>query len=154
MEFEIVSPISNVEIIAVRFGIDVLARLMRDYGHGRWRKLKGIATVRLPTGRLRIAEIHWTRPTALANETSRSNAISTESPDHARFVVCVRNDGHEASLDLRKLYELVPDADAEQDGMIRIIDESGEDYLYPASMFVSAPLPHAVEEAVLRATRA
>jgi hypothetical protein len=67
------------------------------------------------------------------------------------FAVCVRNTGNEASLELRKLYELVPDADAERDGMIRIIDESGEDYLFPATFFVLAPLPASVEEAVQHA---
>lgn len=67
------------------------------------------------------------------------------------FAVCIRNTGNEASLELRKLYEVVPDPDAEQDGMLRVIDESGEDYLFPASNFVLAPLPSAVEEAVQHA---
>jgi len=69
-----------------------------------------------------------------------------------RFAVCIRNTGYLASLELRKLYEVLDDADAETDGMIRVIDESGEDYLFPASMFVAAPLPAAVEEAVLHAS--
>lgn len=64
------------------------------------------------------------------------------------FAVCVRNEGVEASLELRKLYEVVADPGAEVDGMIRVIDESGEDYLFPASYFVLAPLPASVEEAV------
>ena len=67
------------------------------------------------------------------------------------FAVCVRNVGNEASLELRKLYEIVPDSDAEKDGMLRIIDESGEDYLFPAGFFVIAPLPASVEEAVEQA---
>ena len=67
------------------------------------------------------------------------------------FAVCIRNLGNEASLELRKLYEIIPDADAEQDGMLRVIDESGEDYLFPASNFVLAPLPSAIEEAVQHA---
>lgn len=72
-------------------------------------------------------------------------------PDTIHFAVCVRNAGNEASLELRKLYELVSDADAERDGMLRVIDESGEDYLFPASHFVLTPLPAAVEEAVQQA---
>ena len=64
------------------------------------------------------------------------------------FAVCVRNEGVEASLELRKLYEVLDDPDANEDGMIRVIDESGEDYLFPASFFVLAPLPASVEEAV------
>jgi hypothetical protein len=67
------------------------------------------------------------------------------------FAVCVRNAGNEASLELRKLYEVVPDADAGIDGMIRVIDESGEDYLFPSAFFVLVPLPLSVEQAVLEA---
>lgn len=59
MNFEILSDITNVEIIAVGRSIHDLARLQRRYGKGRWRKLKGIATVRLQSGRIRIAELHW-----------------------------------------------------------------------------------------------
>ncbi len=72
--------------------------------------------------------------------------------EQGHFAVCIRNAGYEASLELRKLYEVVPDLDAERDGMLRVIDESGEDYLFPVANFVRAPLPVAVEEAVLRAT--
>jgi hypothetical protein len=72
--------------------------------------------------------------------------------EHARFAVCIKNTGFLASLELRKLYEVVDDPVAEQDDMIRVIDESGEDYLYPTKMFVLAPLPATVEEAVLHAT--
>lgn len=70
----------------------------------------------------------------------------------SHFAVCLKNSGNEASLEIRKLYEVVPDADAEMDGMIRVVDESGEDYLFPASYFIVAPLPAAVEQAVLEAT--
>ena len=70
------------------------------------------------------------------------------------FAICVRNTGNEASLELRKLYEVVADPDAEKDGMLRVIDESGEDYLFPAAFFMLAPLPAAVEEAVQHAVAA
>ena len=70
------------------------------------------------------------------------------------FAVCVRNAGNEASLELRKLYQVLPDPDANNDGMLRVIDESGEDYLFPSSFFVLAPLPAAVEEAVKHAVAA
>jgi len=59
MYFEIVGPIANIERIAVGTSIRQLARLRRRYGRGRWRKLKGIAMVRLEDGELRRAEIHW-----------------------------------------------------------------------------------------------
>lgn len=71
---------------------------------------------------------------------------------HPRFVICIRNSGYLASLELRKLYEVLEDPEAERDDMIRVVDESGEDYLYPTGMFIAAPLPAAVEEAVLHAT--
>jgi hypothetical protein len=63
-----------------------------------------------------------------------------------RFVVCVKNEGYPASLELRKIYQVLPDARAVEHQMIRVIDESGEDYLYPANYFVSIELPRAVEE--------
>ena len=72
--------------------------------------------------------------------------------EHTRFAVCIKNSGYLASLELRKLYEVVEDVEAARDGMLRVIDESGEDYLFPSDMFVFAPLPAAVEQAVLRAT--
>ena len=60
------------------------------------------------------------------------------------FAVCVRNDGYPASLELRKLYRLIDDGFARQHALIRVIDESGEDYLYPADYFVRVELPKAV----------
>ena len=72
--------------------------------------------------------------------------------EHTRFAVCINNAGYAASLELRKLYEVLGDAEAEKDDMLRIIDESGEDYLYAADRFVFAPLPASVEQAVLKAT--
>ena len=59
MYFEIVGPITDVETIAVGRSIRELSRLRRQYGRGRWRKLKGVATVRVAGGELRRAEIHW-----------------------------------------------------------------------------------------------
>jgi hypothetical protein len=59
MDFEIVSEITDIETIAVGTGIRERARLRKFYGKGRWRKLKGIAQVRLADGAIRLAEIHW-----------------------------------------------------------------------------------------------
>ena len=67
------------------------------------------------------------------------------------LVICVRNDGYAASLERRKLYAVIPDAEAAQHGQLRIVDESGEDYLYPADYFVAAQLPKSIERAVLEA---
>ena len=57
--FEIVGKITEIEIIAVGSGIRILGVLRKRYGRGRWRKLKGVATVRLSDGRIRLAEVHW-----------------------------------------------------------------------------------------------
>ncbi len=57
--FEILSEITHIEIIAVGNSIREIARLQKQYGQGRWRKLKGIATIRLRNGQIRRAELHW-----------------------------------------------------------------------------------------------
>lgn len=59
MNFEIVSEITQIQPIAVNRQIRDLARLRKMYGKGRWRKLKGVAHVRLQSGRIRLAELHW-----------------------------------------------------------------------------------------------
>jgi len=66
-----------------------------------------------------------------------------------QFAVCIRNEGNEASRELRKIYEVLADANAEGHAMIRVIDEENEDYLYPASWFVPIELPTTVEQAIL-----
>lgn len=58
-----------------------------------------------------------------------------------QFVVCLRNNGYEASLEPRKLYQTLPDKEAESHKMLRVVDESGEDYLFPASLFSPISLP-------------
>ena len=68
-----------------------------------------------------------------------------------KFVVCVNNADYPASLELHKIYRMLPDEDAAVDGDVRVIDESGEDYLYPAEWFVPIELPQAVEKSLLQA---
>ncbi len=63
----------------------------------------------------------------------------------------MNNADYPASLELHKIYRVLPDEDAEADGDMRVIDESGEDYLYPADYFVMVELPKAVEKSLLRA---
>ena len=67
------------------------------------------------------------------------------------MVVCVDNDGYTVSLEKRKIYVALRDAAAEKHNMLRIVDESGEDYLYPKSFFRAITLPQAVKKAVLAA---
>jgi len=71
-------------------------------------------------------------------------------PAH-KFAVCINNADYPVSLELHKMYRVFPDEDAAQDGDIRVIDESGEDYLYPAEYFVLVELPQAVEKSLLQA---
>ena len=68
-----------------------------------------------------------------------------------QLMVCLRNDGYEVSLEPRKIYASLPDSDAARHGQVRIIDESGEDYLFPAKYFALVELPQAVRRAVLAA---
>lgn len=67
-----------------------------------------------------------------------------------RFVLCLRNEDCE-DLETRKVYQVLPDEAAAEDGYIRVIDESGEDYLYPRDYFVPIELPPAAEKALLSA---
>ena len=64
-----------------------------------------------------------------------------------RLVLCLRNDGYEVSLERRKIYSTIADPDAERHGQLRVIDESGEDYLYPEEYFTTIELPQAIRRA-------
>jgi hypothetical protein len=65
-----------------------------------------------------------------------------------RYVVCITNKGNEASLEQNKLYVALPDTKAEAEGLLRVIDEDAEDYLYPAKWFVAVELPKAVQDSL------
>jgi hypothetical protein len=69
-----------------------------------------------------------------------------------QFVICIENEGYPASLELWKVYRAMPDEKAAQHQLIRIIDESGEDYLYSEKSFAPIELPQAVEKAMLSAS--
>jgi hypothetical protein len=75
--------------------------------------------------------------------------IEAKKPE-PEFVVCLKNEGYTASLELHKIYRVLPDPQADKDGDLRIIDESGEDYLYPRDWFVLIEVPEAVEASLLR----
>ncbi|MBV6418122.1 MAG: hypothetical protein CMLOHMNK_02906 [Steroidobacteraceae bacterium] len=68
-----------------------------------------------------------------------------------RFAVCIRNKGYEVALEPRKIYQVLADADAARHEQLRVIDESGEDYLYPESYFAPITLPQSLRRAVLAA---
>lgn len=69
-----------------------------------------------------------------------------------RLVVCIKNRSFAASLELRKIYRAVPDPQAERHRLVRVIDESGEDYLFPDSFFVSIELPRSVARTIAAAS--
>ena len=68
-----------------------------------------------------------------------------------RFVLCISDGGFPESLEKRKFYEVIDDVDAAKDGLLRVIDESGADYLYSREMFLDTLLPAALEEALKKA---
>jgi hypothetical protein len=87
---------------------------------------------------------------------TRSSATSTRRASRPpaarrRLVLCVRNDGYQVSLDRGKFYIALADREAESEGQLRVIDESGEDYLYPKSLFATVALPTAVRRLLLAA---
>ena len=89
-----------------------------------------------------------------AKKKSKSNGSSTKKrPQSAsRYVVCVKNDGYPASLELRKLYSAIPHKAADKAGLIRVVDESGEDYLYPTDYFLPVKLSQAIQKVVRMAS--
>jgi hypothetical protein len=94
----------------------------------------------------------------MASAKKRSSARGTstrrrKSAPARRFVVCVRNQGYEASLERNKIYAVLPDGEAERDGDLRVIDESGEDYLFSADRFVPIEVPAAVRASLRKAAQ-
>ena len=112
-----------------------LRRLRRSYGKGRWRKM---------------------RRTGSGKKKSSGNATWMTTMKRRKtlarhFAVCINNRGYPASLELHKIYRVLPDESAAEDGDIRVIDESGEDYLYSADRFVEVELPKPVRQSLLHA---
>ena len=94
--------------------------------------------------------------TASGKKNSSASGTSTRRKTAARptFAVCVRNDGYEASLERNKIYAVLPDEQADRDGDVRVVDESGEDYLFAADRFVAIEVPTAVRASLLKPSRA
>jgi hypothetical protein len=76
--------------------------------------------------------------------------MNSKSKKH-NYVLCINNGKHPASLDVRKIYKCLPDAEAEAHGLMRVIDESGEDYLYPRELFLPIEIPEKAVRAFARA---
>ena len=92
---------------------------------------------------------------ARRNSSARGTSTRSRRPAAAarRFAVCVRNDGYEASLERNKIYAVLPDDEAERDGDLRVVDESGEGYLFSADRFVAIEVPSAVKASLLKASQ-
>jgi len=69
-----------------------------------------------------------------------------------KFLLCIENEGYEASLEIRKLYENISDKEAERHNQVRIIDESGEDYIYPAHLFALIKLSTQIKSKIVERT--
>lgn len=69
-----------------------------------------------------------------------------------KFVICMDNEGYEVSLERWKIYRVIPDEKADSHRQIRVVDESGDDYVYPEEYFISVKLPKSVEEALITAS--
>ena len=77
--------------------------------------------------------------------------MATHPTNAVELAICIHNADHAASLELRKLYVVIGDPEAAELGQLRVIDESGEDYLYPAEYFVRVHLPKPIEQAIIEA---
>jgi hypothetical protein len=87
---------------------------------------------------------------AMAREERKLKSKNTWSKKMKhKFLLCIDNEGYEASLEIRKLYEVIPDKEAERHNQVRIIDESGEDYLYPSRFFAPVRLSMQTKNRIL-----
>jgi hypothetical protein len=152
--FDILGAITYIETFARGLSIRELPRLRRLYGRGRWRKRKGFANARLPNGiisksRDSLVRSLWDREKGIEDQAFPGQAMPAQKKG---FAVCLRNGGFAASLEVRKLYPFINDPDAEADNLIRVVDESGEDYLYPARLFRKLALPSDIQRALRTAS--
>jgi hypothetical protein len=154
MLLTLIGEIGHVETAAVGAKILEVERLRKVYGRGRWRKRKGIARVRLADNSIHLGvgmeELASARKGSRSSASSKSGAHSSAQVAQD-LVICIKNDGHEAALELRKIYRVFEDTEARTRCFLRIVDESGEDYLYPRGNFLAVTLPAATRRAVLAA---
>ena len=151
VHFQIVGSISHIQTIAVNRNIRILGLLQKGCGGGRWRKLKGVANVRLSDGTTRLAEVHWCEAHGIGKRLFRTLIREYQDLEiSVSFAVCIKCDDG-ALLTRRKIYQLLPDEEAAKSNYVRVLDDEGEDYLYPAEYFIFLDLPHEVERALVNA---
>jgi hypothetical protein len=154
MDFEIIGEIRNIELIARGSGIHDRARLRKHYGRGHWRKMKGLATVCLTDGTVRTPDLSLVRSPRHRTERSQDQiplaglAMKRKATKTSHFAVCINNTGYKASLEVGKLYRVIPDEQAALHGYVRVVDESGEDYRYAVDRFFPLEVPQALADAL------
>ncbi|MDO9128679.1 MAG: hypothetical protein Q7U34_02320 [Anaerolineales bacterium] len=156
MQFEIIGDIANIETIAAGSSIRILPLLHKRYGPGRWRKLKGVATVRLFDSTVRIAEVRWFEAHGIGRRKMRikrfldllSMNMNKQKPT-PHFAICINTDDPDL-LTPRTVYKILPDESAAKSNYVRVIDNEGEDYLSPADYFVFVDFPQAIQRTLLR----
>ena len=82
---------------------------------------------------------------------SQGIVISQQKHSEPVFAVCIKNDGYAVSLERHKIYRVLPDEEASEDHELRVIDESGEDYLFPRDWFMLVELPETLKKSLLAA---
>lgn len=146
--FKILGEIEDFETIASGNGVVIRRHLDRIHGKGRWRKMKGFATVELENGTiLKGRRSIGLRPTASVVKNLKSNVQSMSD-----FVICLGNDANPASLIVGKVYRCLPDSEAQSHQMLRILDEDTSEldgYLYPASNFAPVELPDEAKQVLM-----
>jgi len=146
MSFEILGEIDDIETIARGPSVRERVRLTAQFGRGRWRKLKGIANCPCSRRLDRSSGVTLVRGAWHWSSQVQDKAFPGMSMKETKrnYVICIHVD-EPTDLEVRKVYEVLPDESAARRGYVRVVDESGEDYLYPKECFASVHLP---EEAV------
>ena len=156
MDFEIVSEITSIKPIAAGQGVRHRSRLRKLCDGSRWQSCRELLRYdyrMVGYESLRFMGTKYTEwQTRIEGETSILRLVMKKK-EPANFLACIDNEVYPASLEVRKLYRLIPNADAEAKGLLRVIDESGEDYAFEGKRFHEITVPRAVEKALLEAHR-
>jgi hypothetical protein len=154
--FEICGDLTEIETFAVGSGIRELARLGKLYGKGRWRQRKASGTLNCRMAAYGERSFTGTKlpesAKGIQDQALRGLAVPSRRYKTQGFAVCLQNTGYPASLEIRKLYAVLDDADADANNLIRVIDESGEGYVYPARLFQKLTLPAQLQRALRAAS--
>lgn len=139
MDFEILSEITGIEEIARGTAVRNRKRLRRVYGGRAWRKMKGLARVRFAGSK--VVSVQSTRWHEVHDVGKKCSKSSFANPSRGGFVMCVDNTDYPALLEVGKVYRTLPAHTGVPRGLLRVVEESGEDYLYPVKRFVPIELP-------------